>query len=361
MSAFCRRYEGTGPLTKLKNGRYDMNKNGGWKRLMLAGAALLAGGFFAPSWLGAAEVTQITVTGAGKGANAYRAMAAVAEVVNQNSKTVKATNRESGGFVEGTRLVASNRVQIAMTNGPYTDFWQRKLDPFDRDTVPRDTLRGVSPHGDAPLQIAVLKDSDIKTFMDLKGKRISLGPAGSNSYWMIQFALKAAGIFETVRIDSLNWNDGATYLVDRKLDAFGIPNPLGSPAILQASYSAPIRILSLPDSVIQKFIDYSPGYFKDVLNPGTIYKGMENQTFTTVNNMPLLVAHKDVPDAIIYEVTRHVYDPKNHDLMVNIAVGWKLGLEQGKSTRFLDVMKMVKLPLHPGAARYWKEKGFKVD
>jgi len=127
-------------------------------------------------------------------------------------------------------------------------------------------------------------------------------------------------------------------MIDYKLDALGIPNPLGAPAILQASYSAPIRLLSLPDAVIQKFLEYSPGYFKDTINCGTMYKGMENQTFTTVNYMPLIVAHKDVSDDVIYEVTRHTYDPKNHDLMVNIAVGWKLGLEQAKNSKFLEVM-----------------------
>jgi TRAP transporter TAXI family solute receptor len=330
------------------------------KRVLFAGVALLFAGFFAAAEL-KAEVTQITVTGAGKGANAYRAMAAVAEAVNQNSKTVQATNRESGGFVEGTRLVAANRVQIAMSSGPFVDFWQRKINPFDRDTGPRDTVRGLGPHGDAPLQIAVLKDGDIKTFMDLKGKRVNLGPKGSNSYWMIEFSLKEAGILDTVRKDSLNWSDAATYLVDRKLDAFGIPNPLGAPGILEASYSAPIRLLNLPDAVIQKFLEYSPGYYKDTLNCGTWYKGMENQTFTTVNYMPLIVAHKDVPDDVVYEVTRHTYDPKNHDLMVNIAVGWKLGLEEAKNPKFLEIMKLCGMKLHPGAARYWKEKGFKVD
>jgi len=331
------------------------------KRIFWAGLVWVAMALFATSNLQAADVTQITVTGAGKGANAYRAMAAIAEAVNQNSKMVQATNRESGGLVEGTRLVATNRVQVAMTSGPFADFWQRKLNPFERDTGPRDTIRGTGPHGDAPLQIAVLKDSDIKTFMDLKGKRVNLGPKGSNSAWMIEFALKAAGIVDTVRKDSLNWSDAATYLVDHKLDAFGIPNPMGAPGILEASYSAPIRLLNIPDGVIQKFIEYSPGFYKDTVNCGTTYKGMENQTFTTVNYMPLIVAHKDVPEGIIYEVTRHTYDPKNYDLMVNIAVGWKLGLEEAKKPRFLEVMKLCGLKLHPGAARYWKENGFKVD
>src|SRR5512139_865177 len=100
-----------------------MNRNLIGKSTFWAGLALIATALFVTSELRAADVTQITVTGAGKGANAYRAMAAIAEAVNQNSKTVQATNRESGGFVEGTRLVATNRVQVAMSSGPFVDFW----------------------------------------------------------------------------------------------------------------------------------------------------------------------------------------------------------------------------------------------
>jgi uncharacterized protein len=332
------------------------------RSLLQVGAGAATAGFLTGSGLEAfaEDMTQITVTGAAKGSNAGRALAAVAEVVNQHSKTVRATNRESGGFVDGTRLVAANRVQVAMSSGPYVDFWQRKLPPFVRDTAARDTLRGIGPSGDAILQIVVLKDSPIKTFMDLKGKRISFGPPGSNSNWTIDFALKAAGIRDTVRKDSLNWTDGATNVVDHKLDAFGIPNPIGSPAILQASYSAPIRILSIPDNVIKAFSDLSPGYFKEEINPGKVYKGMEDTPFTSVVYMSMLVSNKNVPDDVVYEVTRFTYDPKNYDFMTNIAVGWKSGLAQAKNPKFIGLMKQTGMQMHPGAERYWKERGFKV-
>lgn len=330
-------------------------------KILLTGVMLLAAGLFLATPPCSAGVTQITVTGAGKGSNAGRAMAAVAEVVNQNSKTVQATNRDCGGFVDGTRLVASNRVQIAMSSGPFVDFWQRKKNPFTISTIPRNGLRGIGPAAEAAFQIAVLKDSPIKTFMDLKGKRISFGPAGSNSYWMFTFALKAAGIYNTVRIDSLNWADGATNLVDHKIDAFGIPNPIGAPAILQASYSAPIRILTIPDKVIQKFIDYSPGYYKKTYHLGDVYKGMENQSFSTVTYMALLVSNTQVPANVVYEVTRCVYDPKNYNFMTNIAIGWKTGLAEAKDPEFIKTMELTGMKMHPGAARYWKEKGFKVD
>lgn len=339
-----------------------MKKNFRKKSLLWISLMLFIAGFFVSSEIGAAEKTQITVTGAGKGANAFRALAAVAEAVNKNSTWLQATNRESGGFVEGTRLCARKRVQVAAASGPYVDFWQRKISPFDRDTGPRYQLRGIGPFGEAPLHIVVLKDSGIKTFMDLKGKRVNLGPKGSNSNWTIGFALKAAGILDTVRQDALNWNDAATYLVDHKLDAFGIPNSLGSSAaILQAAYAAPIRVLDIPDVVIKAFLDYSPGYYKDVIQCGTVYKGMENQSFTTVNYMALLITNKDVPDKIVYEVTRWTYDPKNHDLMVNIATGWKIGLDLAKTDKFIGAMKNSKMKLHPGAAKYWKERGYKVD
>jgi len=132
-----------------------MKKRFGMKSVFRVGMALFAVSLLTVTDLIAADVIQVTVTGAGKGANAYRAMAAVAEAVNQTSKTVQATNRESGGFVEGTRLVAANRVQIAMTSGPFVDFWQRKISPFDRDTGPRDTIRGMGPHGDAPFLYSI--------------------------------------------------------------------------------------------------------------------------------------------------------------------------------------------------------------
>jgi TRAP transporter TAXI family solute receptor len=340
----------------------EMKKNLRKKSLLWISVMLLIAGFFVSSEVRAAEMTSITVTGAGKGANAFRAFAGLAEAVNQNSKWLRATNRESGGLVEGTRLCARDRVQVAGSSGPLVDFWQRKENPFERDTGPRDTLRGIGPFGEAPLQIVVLKDSNIKTFMDLKDKRVNLGPKGSNSNWMITFALKAAGIFDTVRKDTLNWNDAATYLVDHKLDAFGIPNSLGaSAAILRAAYSAPIRVLSLPDVVLQKFLSYSGGYYKDTVDCGTVYKGMENQSFTTVSYMALVISNKDVSDKIVYEVTHWTYDPKNHDLLVNIATGWKIGLALTKTDKFITAMKKAGMKLHPGAAKYWKERGYKVD
>jgi TRAP transporter TAXI family solute receptor len=338
-----------------------MKKNFQGKVVFLSIMVFVSLGLFAATQVMAAELTQITVTGAGKGANAFRAMAAVAEAINKTSTWLRATNRESGGFVEGTRLCAADRVQIAMSSGPFVDFWQRKISPFDRDTGPRDQLRGIGPTTDAPFQVVVLKESSIKTFMDLKGKRVNLGPKGSNSAFMFSFALKTAGIFDTVRKDSLKWDTAANYLLDHKLDAFAIPNPLGAPAVLQASYSAPIRILSLPDKVIQKFLDYSKGYYKDTIDCGTVYKGMENQSFTTVNYMAMLIANKKVSEKIVYEATRCTYDPKNYDLMVNIAVGWKTGLAQAKNPKFLAVMKQTGMEIDPGAAKYWKEKGFKAD
>jgi TRAP-type uncharacterized transport system substrate-binding protein len=75
----------------------------------------------------------------------------------------------------------------------------------------------------------------------------------------------------------------------------------------------------------------------------------------------MIVAHKDVPGDIVYELVRHAYDPKNRQLMVSIAKGWEEGLDRAKNQEWLERMKAAGVKIHPGAARFWRERGLKVD
>ena len=70
-------------------------------------------------------------------------------------------------------------------------------------------------------------------------------------------------------------------MLDGKLDSFGIPNPIPSPSVLQAATSQPITVLDLPDSVINKFIDLSKGYFEDSADM-SVYEGMKGKKVKTI-------------------------------------------------------------------------------
>jgi len=323
----------------------------------VAAAAVLAGMFGSPGAEGA--MTQVTVVGAGKGAGAFRQAGAIAETVNKESQTVKMTNQETAGFVANTRMIAAGRVEFALTNGVFVDSIQRQIAPYAKDKKAIN-LRGVGPLTTSWFQMAVLADGPIKSYKDLAGKRLSMGPKGSNTVFMTEVILEALGLSRSVRKDYLKWEDAATYMVDGKLDAFGMPNPIPAPAVLQAAQSRPIRVLDVPDEAIDKFISISKGYYKDVADAG-IYNGMQGKKFTTVAFKVFIVAHDKVPADIVYEVTRRFYDPKNRDFIVNVFRPLREALDNAKNDKFIGQMRSFDLKLHPGAARYWKERNYNVN
>ncbi len=320
---------------------------------------VFAAAAFAAS-LASAATTNITIVGAGKGAGAFRMAAGLAEAVNKTSKTVNVTNRESKGFIANTRLVASGRSEIGMTNGIFVDFMQREQKPFAKDKGKK-TIRGIGPVSTSWFQVTTFHKSGIKTYNDLAGKRVNMGPRGSSTLFMTKFITDNLGITDKIRKDYMGWAQAATNMIDGKLDAFGIPNPVPSPAILRASRSGPLRILSIPDEVRDKFVALSSGYYKDNKDASP-YQGMKGKKFKTVAYTIFAVANEKVPNDVIHEVTRRVYDKANRDFLINVFGGWRIGLDfAAKSDEFIKQMGNFNMKLHPGAARYWKAKGYNVN
>jgi TRAP-type uncharacterized transport system substrate-binding protein len=90
--------------------------------------------------------------------------------------------------------------------------------------------------------------------------------------------------------------------------------------------------------------------------PGS-YSGMENDSFETIAYTAFVTANAKVSDDIVYKVTKATYDPASHDFIVTSVRAWKIGLEATKKDGFLKQMAALGMELHPGAARYWKERG----
>jgi uncharacterized protein len=333
-----------------------MNKIIRWASIVTVAAVPLVFGTAAYS----AEMMHLTIVGAGKGAGAFRQAGALAEVVNKNSKTLNITNQESAGFVANTRMIANGRVELAMSNGVFVDFIQRKLKPFQTEKKPATSIRGIGPGSGSWLQIVVLKDSGIKTLADLKGKRVSMGPKGSSTAFMMDTAFKTIGIYDSLRKDYLKWGDAANYMIDGKLDSFGIPNPIPSPSVLQAATSRPITVLDLPDDVINKFIDLSKGYFEDNAD-FSVYEGMKGKKAKTVAYKVFYLANEKVSADAVYQICKIFYDPKNRDFILSMYKPLRDGLDTAMNDKFIKQMKAFNLKLHPGAARYWKERGYAVD
>ena len=108
--------------------------------------------------------------------------------------------------------------------------------------------------------------------------------------------------------------------------------------------------------MIQHFIDYNPGYYRDTVPAGS-YAGMEDKEFETIAYTIFVTANASLSDDLVYKVTKATYDDASHDFLINAFGSWRIGLKASESADFIDQMKGFGLELHPGAARYWKERG----
>ncbi len=297
---------------------------------------------------------QVTVVGAGPGAGAFQMAGAMAEAVNRAKVDVVMTNRASPGFVANTRMVETGGSDFALTNGIFVFSAQNGNKPFTE--MKAKNIRGVGPVSTSWFQMAVTKKSGIKTYMDLKDKRVSYAPKGSNTEFMTRTILEELGINEGISKEYMRWDQAATALTDGRIDAFGIPNPVPSPSILQAAANQPLRILKLPDPVIDMFVKSNPGYYRDTVKAGS-YNGMEDESFDTVAYTIFVTANANVPDDVVYRVTKATYGPDNRDFIVNSFKAWRIGFAAAENAGFLDQMKGFGMELHPGAKKFWTEVG----
>ncbi len=321
----------------------------GVRRLALASAFMVG---MAGSALAA---DQVTIVGAGPGAGAYQMAGAMAEAVNRfEGSDVVMTNRASQGFVANTRMVETGGTDFALTNGIFVYFAQNSEGPFTE--MKATNILGVGPVSTSWFQMAVPAEGGAKTYMDLKGKRVSFGPKGSSTVFMTDTIFEQLGIIDDINKEYMRWDQGATALVDGNIDGFSIPNPVPSPSILQASASMPVRILSVPNDVIEHFVSLNPGYYRSTVPAGS-YPGMEDESFETVAYTIFVTANASVSDDVVYRVTKATYDPVSHDFLVNAFKGWAIGLKETESDDFIRQMDSFGMKLHPGAEKYWKERG----
>ncbi|MFQ5894936.1 MAG: TAXI family TRAP transporter solute-binding subunit [Nitrospinota bacterium] len=320
--------------------------------VVCAVVALSVVGWAAADITQGAEKARVAVVGAGPGAGAFRLAGALAAVVSKVSKKVEMTNRASKGFVANARLVNSGTADFGMCNGPLLTDAMLGQNKYKRKHL---NIRGIGPVTTSWFHIITLERQGVRKLADLKGGRINFAAKGSNTEFMTSLIFKWAGYFAGVTKNYQRWDHAARALMDGKIDAFTIPNPIPSPSVLTASTGGNIFLVSIPDGMQDKFIKMNPGYYKSVIPAGS-YKG-QKQAAKTVAYTIYSIVNKDVPARVVYEVTRINYDPANYRFLVSAFKSWRIGLRAAPD---LKGMASFNLKLHPGAERYWKERGIPI-
>ncbi len=296
------------------------------------------------------EVKKVSMTmGTGSPTGTYYAYGGVLGQYIQNNTHVTVKPVSTGGSKDNIQGVDIGDYQLGTVQSDVMDYAWNGTRSFEEDGQ-INTFRTVAGLYAEAVQL-VTTNPDIKSVADLKGKKVSIGAPGSGVYFNAMDALTAAGLTEEdIKPQYQNFDESADALKDGKIDAAFIVAGAPTPAITELCMTnANTRIVPIDGEIAEKLMKENTFYSVYKI-PANTY---ENQTedILTVTVKATLIVSADASEDDVYALTAAIFD--NVDaISAEHAKGAELSIEN--ATEGLTV------PFHPGAAKYFKEKGIDV-
>ncbi len=299
-----------------------------------------------------AKSTFVTIGTGGITGVYYPTGGAIAKMVNKKKKEygIRATVESTGGSVFNVNAVMAGDLEFGVVQ---SDRQYQAMEGMAewKDKGPQTDLRAVFSIHPESVTLVAAADAGIKSIADLKGKKVNIGNPGSGQRQNAIDALTAVGIDyeKDLQAESIKASEAAGLLQDSRIDAFfyTVGHPSGS--IKEATSGARkviIADITGVDSLLAKY----PYYAKATI-PIKLYPGAQNKKDAqTFGVKATFVTSAKVPDAVVYAITKEVFDnledfKKLHPAYANLT---KESMLTGLSA-----------PIHPGAMKYFKEAGLK--
>jgi TRAP transporter TAXI family solute receptor len=292
--------------------------------------------------------TRLSIATGNTGGVYYPYGGGLARIISHSLPRVDVTAEVTAASVDNLKLIQQGKADIAFTFGDTLDDALRGRAAFTRSPVRARTLANLYP---SYTQIATLESENINRVIDLRGKVVSIGSPGSGTEVMAVRLLKAAGldVKRDLHPQGLSVNASVDALKDGKIDAFFWTGGIPTASLLDLTSTMGLRPKLLPNDDLLPALQaaYGPSlYFRRVVPRGT-YPGLTLDVgVVAVAN--LLVVDERMSDDIAYDLTRVLFE-KQSDLAAVHPEGAKLTLE--------TAIEGSPAPYHPGAIRYYRERG----
>lgn len=295
--------------------------------------------------------TRISIGTGGTGGVYYPLGGGLAAALSKHVPGVEATAEVTAGSVANMQLIAGGKSELAFTMADTAWDAYNGLDKFKDKKVGLRTLAVFYPNR---MQVVTIEGKGIEKFSDLKGKRVSTGAPASGTEVMALRLIEAHGLDpnKDMTRERLSVAESANALKDRKIDAFfwvgGVPTP--SITDLAATPGVKVKLVDHGDGAENMRKKFGPIYVKNRILANA-YPGDAHDT-TNVDVWNLLVVPENADEKLVYEITRTLFEKKDELVKVH------------KDAAFLDLNNQMTgaspIPFHPGALRYFREKGLKV-
>jgi TRAP transporter TAXI family solute receptor len=281
----------------------------------------------------------------------YPTMGAIAELLMREVPGTS-THCEPGGSYSNLIAVNRGEAQFGLSApGPCTEAWTGER--YFKDKGVLKNIRTICATIPLVFQTVALEKSGIKTYADFKGKRYIPALKGQTSYEMAKVVLMVYGLnMEDTKVMYFGMREAIDAMKDLKADAYSTMTSFPQPTFLDLSRSHSIVMLGMTKDKQEDVLRQYPGFSPFTMKGGS-YTFMKEDTLTTVQST-LLIANKDVPEEIVYKLTKAIY--KNRDYLINVHTS----LDYITAENSLNDINLQLCPLHEGAARYYREIGMKI-
>jgi uncharacterized protein len=301
---------------------------------------------------GSAQAQNLSIATGGTGGVYYPLGGGLAAALSKHVPGMTATAEVTGGSVDNLKLIGSEKPYVAFTMADAGQDALKGEDKFKDNKVPVRTLAVLYPNR---MHVVTVEGKGISKMSDLKGKRVSTGSPGSATEVMAFRLIEAAGLDKDkdMKRERLGAAESANAMKDNKIDAFFWVGGLPTAAVtdLANTPGTKIKLVDHADLVGKMNQKWGNLYVEDTI-PKSVYKGMDadNKQATVMN---LLVAHEKMSDKVAYDVVKTIFE-RRADLIAVHKEAENFKLENQKAAAS-------PMPWHPGALKYFAEKGIKIN
>ena len=268
---------------------------------------------------------------------------ALSQVYGKAMPEAKIAVQATKASAENLNLIEAGRGELAFTLGDaLSDAWRGNAEAGFK--TPLKKLRAVAAIYPNYIQIVASADSGIHSLADLKGKRISVGAPKSGTELNARAILKAAGLTyaDFAKVEYLPFGESVELMKNRQLDATLQSAGLGVASLRDLATSMKIVVVAIPADVVAKVGD--PAY-KPAVIPAKTYDGQDSDVpSVAIGNV--LVTNESVPEQTVYLMTKALFE----NLPTLVAAH-----NAARAIKLESATEGLAVPLHPGAARYYKE------
>jgi len=315
------------------------------KRLLVMGFIAVVSMAFCQS----AFAKERIVFGGGPAGGTFQVVANAIQVYKPMKEVAefKVQAQSSAGSTENLRKTNDGKQQMSVVYSG--EVHQGRNGLLKNDPTKYENVLAVAWLYGAPAQLVVRADSGIKSVKDLVGKKVGVGNAGSGAFANCELFFNHLGVWDKIERNAMGYDDAAQAFGNNQLDAFWLFVGIPAGAVMMAAQTNDIALVNLDaDATASGFYDKYP-YFAKLSIPANTYKGVDYDS-PSFQDSALWVANSKVSTEAVYKMLSLIYTDEGLAHMV----------EQKKTFKHMSIKTGadgIVTPLHPGAEKFWKEKG----